>query len=267
MGSISSKINTIGYNKDNDSVGAKFMGSLLSEISSTENIEKITTYLKAKGIEIKPSNWKVFSVPFEIIQKRYEEMAALGEEEIYKNPDNLCKNTLIDRVRYFKDNNIPLKEEKGKYKIELLNIIDFQKKYPDAIKKDDEIKINPVNSEEEVIENPLSLGKRLRQKYFSDSDTEEKLTQVQSERYLRLEPILDKIIEDVLGSQTPKEKARTYLKSLIVSDTPQDKLVLYYSIIHGLNLTDDVLNKIKESIDYELQVLQVSNEISGGRTS
>lgn len=294
MENISSRLKAIDYN-NNDFTPAdlKFIGALLAKVS-LENVFSVVSFLKAKGYELKPSNWKVVTIPFEILKERYEAISSLGEEDIFLSDlNNLCKKTLLDRVRYFKENEISLKDGFGKYKKEVLDIIAFQK-YQAQEKVSWEIDV-PISSDEiskESIQEGLSKASEAvvpnidaQQNKLIFEDPQEKLnvepesstnninedikegglTNDQKERYLRLEQSLNDVIKSIANNKIQVEKAKENIKKLVLLNIPKDEGILYYSLTNGFGLSEEEKQTIKNIINQPPNLSK--DEISGGRAA
>ncbi|NMA50833.1 MAG: hypothetical protein GX951_03175 [Mollicutes bacterium] len=294
MENISSRLKAIDYN-NNDFTPAdlKFIGALLAKVS-LENVFSVVSFLKAKGYELKPSNWKVVTIPFEILKERYEAISSLGEEDIFLSDlNNLCKKTLLDRVRYFKENEISLKDGFGKYKKEVLDIIAFQK-YQAQEKVSWEIDV-PISSDEiskESIQEGLSKASEAvvpnidaQQNKLIFEDPQEKLkvepesstnninedikegglTNDQKERYLRLEQSLNDVIKSITNNKIQVEKAKENIKKLVLLNIPKDEGILYYSLTNGFGLSEEEKQTIKNIINQPPNLSK--DEISGGRAA
>ena len=214
MHDIINKINILKLPKESLTNIDKFYTSFSDDLISLDELKEKLNYLNSKGISItKPSQVKIFALPFEFIKEQVEQAERLGLLDIFKgDPIRITSKEIFKRYGYFMSLGEHLKDEKGKYNKVLFNKKEFDRRYGNEyLSSSKEV----VISEEEPVEKNINDDKTIDNKSII-SDIGMDFTQ---EKFNDLNNEIEQVMNSVIGNPVVSEPI-TSPDSLPVVDTP-----------------------------------------------
>lgn len=232
MENIAQKIKALNYSEEMMAILPKFLGTLAAKNPETgedlvteQEIVQILSYLKEKGISLRPSQIKVLANGFSYIQKAVEEMDRIGELKMYvDDPSRMTSKDNVNRIIYLRDRKVEYKSPEGKYSKLAFSkkafeaeygIIDFAAEkakreqaaqapeHPVAPKADD------VKKAEAHREDPVKSDSKAQAKTEEKSPVKvEGKTVVKTE-----EPKKDPVLQELIQTVIEEDKARVAQKA------------------------------------------------------
>lgn len=285
MESIASKLEILKCPREMYPMAYKHIVTL--QMVSSEELNEILNFLMEKGIIVpkegepllKPSDYTILANGLEVIKQRVAQMEEIGElDAIKEKPVRINSKGAAERLKYLKDTDEPYKTPEGKYSNIPFSIRKFQSKYGYAEQNEvvntNENNINElIASNEEIKESTENFTQTIEESFKEEVKEPEvrkgpfdeilaapqrgNLNDEMFERFDRLSNGIRRVLEKLYGISEVNDNITNNLIKLVVTDTPDDSMVMLESVIYGKVIPEEELNKLKNGIKEELDYTSI----------